>query len=392
MPRARPLLPSRLALAWGLLVLVVAGLAATALLTPRLGKADQGVVVRIPKTPDRYAAAVDPATYAPPELVGDLDFSALEAAPPEDTASPPVARAVAEAVDGADRAGAVRNMADALAEEGEGALVITIPQVEAEQAAARGAPEAALMRQGAFGPRPTRAADGRRPFDVYRLAPAPATGGASLALVVAGLGIDQSVTRRAIAGLPPGVTLSFAPYAKDLPVLLAEARAAGHETMIEVPMGAPGIPNETLGPAVLAPERAVAANLKRLDWIMSRAPAYPAVTTYFGEGFLSDRAAAGPVLEQLAEAGVGLLDDTGLGRPLAARYGVPYRATDLLIAPGGGNVAAELTLAAGPTLDTGPRLAKIYGTAASLDAVLDWINSPAATRVRLVPASSTMTE
>ena len=54
-------------------------------------------------------------------------------------------------------------------------------------------PDDALVEPGAYGPLPKRAADGRRPLDVYAGAPAQ-TGGTRVAIVVGGLGISQTGT------------------------------------------------------------------------------------------------------------------------------------------------------------------------------------------------------
>ena len=71
---------------------------------------------------------------------------------------------------------------------------------------------------------PRIADDGRKPMTAYA---APRRGGKfRIAIVVSGLGISAKATAAALASLPAGVTLGFAPYAGDVQHWVAEARAA----------------------------------------------------------------------------------------------------------------------------------------------------------------------
>ena len=69
----------------------------------------------------------------------------------------------------------------------------------------------------------------------------------SIAIIVGGLGVSESLTEAAIDTLPPEVTLSFVPYARDLQGWIDRARAAGHEVMLELPMEPFDYPNNDPG-------------------------------------------------------------------------------------------------------------------------------------------------
>ena len=69
-----------------------------------------------------------------------------------------------------------------------------------------------------------------------------------MALIVGGLGLNAVTTRAAIERLPPEVTLSFVPYADNLQSWIDQARAQGHEVMLEMPMEPTGYPDNDPGP------------------------------------------------------------------------------------------------------------------------------------------------
>ena len=71
-------------------------------------------------------------------------------------------------------------------------------------------PDKALIEQSETGPLPMRAADGRRPVDVYAR-PWSGARGARVAIVIGGLAVSQTGTQEAIEKLPAEVTLAFAP-------------------------------------------------------------------------------------------------------------------------------------------------------------------------------------
>ena len=72
-----------------------------------------------------------------------------------------------------------------------------------------------------------------------------------IAIVVSGLGISAKATSAALASLPPGVTLGFAPYAGDVQHWVNQARQFGHEVLLEVPMEPFDFPDSDPGPHTL---------------------------------------------------------------------------------------------------------------------------------------------
>lgn len=108
-------------------------------------------------------------------------------------------------------------------------------------------PDDAALEETEFGPLPVRAADGRRPMDIYAR-PWSGVRGKRIALVIGGLGLSQTGTQRAIAALPPEITLAFAPTGNSLDRWMREARRQGHELLVQVPMEPFGYPQVDPGP------------------------------------------------------------------------------------------------------------------------------------------------
>lgn len=170
------------------------------------------------------------------------------------------------------------------------------------------APIAGLAAPGPGGLLPIIAADGRASWKAYAR-PFADDGRPKIALVIGGLGLNPDATKAAIAQLPPEVTLSFSPYADNLQAQIDHARAAGHEVMVEIPMQPLDYPDNDPGPYTLLSNAVPDAIAHKLDWLMSRAAGYFAVTNAFGSKFLSQDKAMAPFVQALRQRGVAFIDD-----------------------------------------------------------------------------------
>ena len=132
------------------------------------------------------------------------------------------------------------------------------------------APFPGLTAPGPGGLLPIIGKDGRTPFAAYAR-PFTANGKPRIALVVGGLGLNAAATRAAIARLPPEVTLSFVPYADGLQGWIDQARAAGHEAVLEAPMEPVDYPNNDPGPMTLMAKAAPVETVRRMEQLLSRA-------------------------------------------------------------------------------------------------------------------------
>jgi polysaccharide deacetylase 2 family uncharacterized protein YibQ len=191
----------------------------------------------------------------------------------------------------------------------------------------------ALIENSLQGPLPRIADDGRKPMTAYA---APALSGKfRIAVVVSGLGTSAKATTAALANLPAGVTLAFAPYAVDLQHWVSQSRQLGHEALLEVPMEPFDFPDSDPGPHTLRSGVDQDANGERLDWALSRFTGYAGVTNLLGQRFLADADSLSPTMTQLFRRGLYFYDNGAVAQSaaedVAGRSGVSFaKATEAL--------------------------------------------------------------
>ncbi|QIF82966.1 divergent polysaccharide deacetylase family protein [Brevundimonas sp. 'scallop'] len=205
---------------------------------------------------------------------------------------------------------AVITLPDGGSVSGQGAP-ITAP-VHAASPLAK-APIAGLSQPGSNGPLPMIAPDGRVPAQAYAR-PFRPNGKPRVSLIVGGLGLNAVTTRAAIERLPPEVTLSFVPYADNLQGWIDQARAQGHEVMLEMPMEPTGYPDNDPGPYTLLADGGADDVTAKMDWLLSRATGYFGVTNYLGDRFAGSDTGMNAFLSVLRQRGVAFLDDGSFQR------------------------------------------------------------------------------
>ncbi|GJL92308.1 divergent polysaccharide deacetylase family protein [Hyphococcus sp.] len=233
----------------------------------------------------------------------------------------------------------------------------------------------ALLRSTALGKVPRISPDGRKAVSYYRSSFEGGGAKPRVAIVVGGLGLNSAVTERAIDDLPPEISLSFAPYAKNLDFWTRKARQAGHEVLIELPMEGYGASTQALGAAGLLSTRTPEENLQRLDWLMARFGAYFAATNYMGAKFSADEASIAPILAKLKESGVGYIDDTGAAARVAGSLPMATVSRMIPAAPDDQDLRAvkrELSVLEKIAERDGFALGKTYAYAATIDEIARW--------------------
>ncbi|MGE0155020.1 MAG: divergent polysaccharide deacetylase family protein, partial [Reyranellaceae bacterium] len=208
------------------------------------------------------------------------------------------------------------------------------PAPPAKAAAAAGAPApgrggaAALLEASPHGPLPRIAPDGRLPWIVNNSRFDHGTRLPRLGVVVTGLGLNPDVTEDAIVRLPAEITLAFIPYAQNLPRWIQLAREFGHEVLISLPLESDAPSDTGLGPRALSTRAGAGENLDRLRWVLARSPGYVGVVTWEGEKFLADGLLAAPVLQELAQRGLLVMDSrqakSNIVQQLADSLGLPF--------------------------------------------------------------------
>ena len=250
-------------------------------------------------------AAPEPTPESNPEPAPEPAPEHGSAAVPDDAAGAPEAapdHAEAPATDGHAEAPATQ---DAGAPTGEPESHAAAPPAEGHGAADQ---EAAPEQQQAAIPKIPPPPEQlpyweryRQPFNMDDKRP-------RIAVVLSGLGLSDSATEAAINKLPPAVTLSFSPYARNLERWIALARARGHEVMLDLPMEPATFPNEDPGPQGLLTTLSAEDNLDRLDWVLSRGSAYVGLAGAMGSRFTTSRTAVEPILQEVKNRGLIFLD------------------------------------------------------------------------------------
>ncbi|MER9872249.1 divergent polysaccharide deacetylase family protein [Mesorhizobium sp. M0195] len=304
------------AVAAALVVLSVVGVSSAIALRDKPFRKLQEVAVSTPKTPAAADTAAAPAK-ATPETAAPSNASGANISGPK-TGGPQIIHVQTEEGDGPP----------------EATIVIRDPSTIGQNLRIAHIPDKALIEASETGPLPIRAADGRRPFDVYAR-PWSGARGARVALVIGGLAVSQTGTQAAIAKLPPEVTLAFAPQGNSIGRWMQVARQGGHEVIMQVPLEPVDYPNVNPGRNTLTVAATPDENLKNLRWALSRTTNYTGVMNYMGARFSADATAMGPLMAELGKRGLAYVDDGSSARSLAPELalkdGVPFVGGDTAI-------------------------------------------------------------
>jgi polysaccharide deacetylase 2 family uncharacterized protein YibQ len=180
---------------------------------------------------------------------------------------------------------------------------------------------------------PRVAADGRTPMAVYAAPFDRSITHPKVALVVAGIGLNEADSMAAIKQLPGPVTLAVSPYAGPIPSILAAARQAGHEYLLSVPMRPDGFPiNDPDDRHALMTSLSPPENLIRLHWVMARITGYIGLINIIGQmqasRSVTDIEQIEPVLQDVASRGLLFVSGTSGPAPIPHAKG---RVADMVV-------------------------------------------------------------
>lgn len=235
---------------------------------------------------------------------------------------------------------------------------------------------------------PIVAADGRTPAVVYAR-PFASNGKPKVAIIVGGLGLNPRYTQQAIEQLPPEVTLSFAPNRDNLQAWIDQARARGHEVLIEAPMEPKDYPDNDPGPFTLLAGSSPAETSKRTEWILSRASGYFGVINAQGSRFVTADAPMGAFLQTLKSRGLAFIDD---GSARARGGGLPRGTADAAVDDELSGEAIDKRLGELETLAGrhGQAMGSAFAYPVTLSKVAQWAQGLQQRGVQLAPASALM--
>ncbi|MGF1454349.1 MAG: divergent polysaccharide deacetylase family protein [Alphaproteobacteria bacterium] len=194
------------------------------------------------------------------------------------------------------------------------------------------APDLGLIEEAADGFLPRIGADGRRPDAVYARPFADPLRRSRIAIVIRGFGLAGDASRDAVEILPAEVALAVSPYAGQPQFWTNQARATGHEVLLDLPMEPHAFPDQDPGPHALLTRLAPPERMVRLHRLLTSTTGYAGVVTRMGRAFLSSEADLRPVLTDIARRGLFFLEDGTAERSVAGRIApslsLPYRRAD----------------------------------------------------------------
>lgn len=243
-------------------------------------------------------------------------------------------------------------------------------------------------------------AGGLKPFAAYAegndALRARAAAMPTVAIVVGGLGVGAAKTTDAIMKLPGAVTLAFTPYGSDPGTLVARARAAHHEVLLQIPMEPFDYPDNDPGPQTLLTTLDGEQNLDRLAWHMSRIQGYVGIANFMGGKFLATDAALQPVIRDAAKRGLGYLDDgrapRSLAGPIAEGQAMPFARADIAIdaVPSAAEIDRALAKLEAQAKERGGAIGIASALPVSIERLAAWAKQLESRGVLLVPLTAAM--
>ncbi|MEP3890130.1 MAG: divergent polysaccharide deacetylase family protein [Hellea sp.] len=259
------------------------------------------------------------------------------------------------------------------------------------------APISGLSRMSAYGRIPAISANGMTPLSAYKRPFAQSAGKRPVSIIIGGLGVNRGLTTQAINELPAGVSLAFAAHAPGLQNWINQARAKGHEVLIELPLESRDFNAAEPGAdRALMASRNSAANMRNLDWLLSRAQGYFGVTNYNGDMFLTRADVAAPVLDKLAKSGLSFVFDGSVSAPslsaLSTSARLPFAKGYNLIDPQQDTVIiqSQLSRLSAQAQNSNGSIGVGFAYPETIVAVRNWAQSLDAQGLTLAPASSTL--
>jgi polysaccharide deacetylase 2 family uncharacterized protein YibQ len=322
-----------------------------------------------------------------PELTEAKPASAVEPPAEAAAAKPP------KQVTGNKEGPSIIHVDPESAGKGNGVIVIRDPSAVGQNLSAAHLPDRALIEDSETGPLPIRAADGRRPVDVYAR-PWSGARGARVAIVIGGLAVSQTGTHEAIEKLPAEVTLAFAPQGNSIGRWMQAARRKGHEILVQAPLEPFDYPNVDPGRNTLTVAAAPQENLENLRWTLSRTTNYTGVMNYMGARFVGDANAMAPVMAELGRRGLLYLDDGSTARSvasdLAMKDRVPFASGDAIIDAerDRGAILKKLDQLEATARAKGFALGTGSAFDVTVDAVTSWVAEAKKRGIEIVPVSA----
>ena len=254
-----------------------------------------------------------------------------------------------------------------------------------------GVPDPALIEGGTL---PKVGDDGRMPWQVYARPFDGRDDRPRIAIIITGMGLSRASTDAAIKRLPGPVTLAFDPYAADLGGWVTQARQAGHEVLVSLPMEPDEFPLSDPGPYALLTSLDAVENMRRLEFVLGRLTGYVGVISAMGSRFRASESHLRPILEALKGRGLMFVDGGAakgnLAPKIATEIGLPRAVNNLQLDTVPSRTAIDQRLAEleGIVRQQAVAVAIAAPYPATLERLAAWVATLEAKSLTLVPVSS----
>ncbi len=272
---------------------------------------------------------------------------------------------------------------------------VRIPSAsEPVPSAAAGGSDTQLIEMTKFGPIPRVGADGLRAAQAYARPFQAKSNSPQIAIVIAGLGISNSVTTEAINKLPGAVTFAFAPYGAELDRISGRARSLGHEVLLQVPMEPFDYPDNDPGPQTLLTTTTPEQNAERLQWAMSRFQGYVGIVNQMGARFTASEMSFSPILREIGKRGLIYVDDGSSPRSLAGQIAggssQPFAKGNAMIdaVPSAAEIDRALVKLEGIARDTGLAVGVGSARQVTIERIASWAKGVESRGFTLVPITA----
>ncbi len=233
--------------------------------------------------------------------------------------------------------------------------------------------------------------DGSQPWQRYAVAPRDLSGRPAIAIVIDDMGLDRRRSARA-AALPAPLTLSFLPYAEDLPEQTRNARAHGHELLVHIPME-PLSRHFDAGPGTLKVGLSTDDLAERFRHDLSQFDSYVGINNHMGSRFTAYAPGMSVIMAELRDRGLLWLDSrtiaNSVGMAEARQYGVPSIERDVFLDDVMTEAAVRKQLATlkAIALKTGRAVAIGHPHDQTLNVLTSWLGEAAQEGFVMVPLS-----
>lgn len=214
----------------------------------------------------------------------------------------------------------------------------------------------------------------------------------TITIIIDDLGEDRAHTKEIIA-LPGPLTAAFLPYPAHVEELVEEARGAGHEIMVHMPMEAEDADLDP-GAYVLRSSMIPGTFETVLEDNLSKFGGYVGINNHMGSRLTQDPEAMRIVMAHLFSRGLLFVDSRTIGSSVAekaaADYGVPHAARDVFLdnEPDEASVLGNLEKVEKMARQRGHAIAIGHPKRGTIDALKKWLPTLAEKGFILVPVSA----